>query len=182
MCAVSPLGQRGKPKRQRAPRAAVSSEGALCGLADNGGGGRPRAVLVLSGWGRRLGLIGWWDSPKEVAGLALSPKPGGKSRGGILSVDGCRDDPACVARAFACRVEPLVGEVAVVLVAGDAHGRGGAALEGDQLGLLAEEAARRAVEGAEALLEALGEEARHPVAELAAGQSHRVGARGQARG
>ena len=50
MRAGSALGQRGEPKRQRAPRAAVSSGGALCGLADNwgrreaSGGTCPRGV------------------------------------------------------------------------------------------------------------------------------------------
>ena len=73
----SALGQRGKPKRQRAPRAVVSSEGALCGFGAYGRGGRPRAALALAGWGGCLYLSGRWNEPKEVVGLALSPEPGG---------------------------------------------------------------------------------------------------------
>ena len=115
MRAAKAFGQRGETKRQRAPRSTVSSEGALCGLADNGG--RREAS---GGW--HLCPGGLWNEPKAAASLALAPQPGGKSRGGVLPIDSCRDDPARVARPFACGVEPLVGEVAVVLVARDTHG------------------------------------------------------------
>src|SRR5688500_14798610 len=94
-------------------------------------------------------------------GPPLGPATLGQLPGNLLSdaqpINGRGDNSARVPAALAARVEPLEGDGLEVLAAGNAHRRAGAALDADELALLADEAAHLAVEHAQGLLEGVGE-------------------------
>ena len=108
--------------------------------------------------------------------MYLPAEDEGNLLGGILSIDGGRDDASSETCSFACGIKPRDEGVGVGhSVTWDTYGGGGARLHGDELGLFGKEATCRAVKGTEASCQTARDEVGHPFVEVARGEPHRIG-------